>query len=104
MALPEAYDRDQVDAHLTQRLNGLKIEFGTILSDAGTQMELIKTEVSKVVSEGERIREQVVIDSTRGDQLRHDVNVTHERSLRHSRTSRKPRSTSTASTDRLSRS
>ena len=33
MALPESYDREQVDTHLTQRLSGLKIEFGTILND-----------------------------------------------------------------------
>ena len=79
MSLPESYNREEVDTHLTQRLEGLKIEFGTILNDASAQMELIKAEVAKVVSEGEKIREQVVIDSTRGDQLRHDINVTHEK-------------------------
>ena len=79
MALPEAYDREQVDTHLTQRLEGVKIEIGTILNDAAAQMELIKEEVAKVVSEGERIREQVVIDSARGDQLRNDINVTYEK-------------------------
>ena len=96
MALPEAYNREQVDEHLTQRLNGLKIEVGTILGDASAQMELIKIEVSRVVAEGEKIQKQVVTDGQRGDQLRSDINVTHEK-VRHRSTLRTPRSTSTDS-------
>ena len=56
MALPESYDRDQVDAHLTQRLEGVRMQFGQILEDARTQMQAITGEVARVVQEGTQIR------------------------------------------------